>query len=203
MTKSAVESALEDVRMLKTMLIQVATGERRIQDADTEYAQLRSKVAAGLRAFGIKDPNPFHSLWDWYGYWRSNGLGTYQSRRDFVNSQYKSVVDALEEATALNDREPKDEDQPFSVRHGYAADNPKPPITIRGNAPENVRRTIVEIAANTRGWDYDDQFGLAVFVTIRTSRTVAVSRTLPEIIISASDTGGCCSASASRRLLTL
>ena len=29
-----------------------------------------------------------------------------------------------------------------------------------------------------------------------------MSRTLPEIIISASDTGGCCSASASRRLLT-
>ena len=34
-------------------------------------------------------------------------------------------------------------------------------------------------------------------------RTVAVSRTFPEIVMSASDTGGCCFASASRRLLTL
>jgi hypothetical protein len=160
MTKSAVESALEDVHLLKTMLIQVATGERRIQDAETEYAQLRSKVATGLRAFGIQDPNPFHSLWDWYGYWRSNGLGTYQSRREFVNSQYKSVVDALEEATAKDGGEPKDIHQPFSARHGYAPDSTKPPITIREDAPDNVRRTIVKIAVQT-GWDYDDLLQLA------------------------------------------
>src|SRR5664280_662720 len=56
----------------------------------------------------------------------------------------------------------------------------------------------VEVA---RQINIDD--GLVIFVTISTSRTVAVLRTFPEIVRSASDTGGCCSASASRRLLTL
>ena len=47
---------------MKALLIQVATGERRIQDAENEYTQLRSKVASALRSLGVNNPNDFHSL---------------------------------------------------------------------------------------------------------------------------------------------
>jgi hypothetical protein len=47
------------------------------------------------------------------------------------------------------------------------------------------------------------QIGLGVLLATSTANIVAVLRTLPAIVTSASDTGGCCSASPSRRLLTL
>jgi hypothetical protein len=47
------------------------------------------------------------------------------------------------------------------------------------------------------------QTGFGPFVATSTANTVAVLRTLPAIVISASDMGACCSASPSRRVLTL
>jgi hypothetical protein len=44
--------------------------------------------------------------------------------------------------------------------------------------------------------------GLVIFVATSTPRIVATFRTFPEIVISASDIGGCCSASITRRSLT-
>jgi hypothetical protein len=34
----------------------------------SEYTLQRSKLSKNLRELGIKDPNDFNSLWDWYGY---------------------------------------------------------------------------------------------------------------------------------------
>jgi hypothetical protein len=47
------------------------------------------------------------------------------------------------------------------------------------------------------------QIGFGPFVATSTSKRVAVSRRVPAIIMSGSDNGRCCSASASRRVLTL
>src|ERR1700687_2041268 len=46
------------------------------------------------------------------------------------------------------------------------------------------------------------QFGLGLLIAATTANTVAVFRTFPEIVLSASVTGGYCSASLSRRALT-
>jgi hypothetical protein len=46
------------------------------------------------------------------------------------------------------------------------------------------------------------QFGLGLLIAATTANTVAVFRTFPEIVLSASVTGGYCSASFSRRALT-
>lgn len=162
MTKPAVGTVLEDVRALKALLIQVATGERRIQDAENEYTQLRSKVTTALRSLGFANPNTFQSLWDWYAYWKAS-LPTYQSRRDFVNSQYSPMVDALEEAAARTDDAQMKAPLPFSIRHGFASEELSTPIEIREDAPAAVRRTIIEIAVLT-GWDHDDLFDLAARV---------------------------------------
>jgi hypothetical protein len=45
------------------------------------------------------------------------------------------------------------------------------------------------------------QTGLIIFVATSTPKMVAVLRTLLEIVMSASDTGGCCSARIARRSL--
>src|ERR1700683_4099543 len=47
------------------------------------------------------------------------------------------------------------------------------------------------------------RIGLGVLVATSTANMVAVPRTLPAMVMGASDTGGCCSASPSRRVLTL
>ena len=47
------------------------------------------------------------------------------------------------------------------------------------------------------------QINLGLLVATSTANIVAVLRTLPAIVVSASDTGGCFSASPSRRVLTL
>jgi hypothetical protein len=60
------------------------TGQRRIQDAESEYVKLRGDVTRQLKSHKIADPNVFHSLWDWYGYWKANGLGSWQSRREYI-----------------------------------------------------------------------------------------------------------------------
>src|SRR5271166_3116206 len=159
MTRPANEALIEYIGLLKAMLINVATGERRIQDAETEYTQLRAKVATEFQSLGIKDPNQFHSLWDWYSYWRSNSLATYQSRRDFVSSLYKPVLESLEQTDSPVEQSLRTPEQ-FSVRHGYAARKITPPIVIREEAPVHLRCMIMDIAAQT-GWDYDDLFDLA------------------------------------------
>jgi hypothetical protein len=46
------------------------------------------------------------------------------------------------------------------------------------------------------------QIGFGPFVATSTSKKVAVLRTVPAIVMSGSDNGGCFSANASRRLLT-
>ena len=50
---------------------------------------------------------------------------------------------------------------------------------------------------------YRAQIGFGPFVATRTSRRVAVLRTVPAIVMSGSDNGVCFSANASRRVLTL
>jgi len=73
------------------------------------------------------------------------------------------VQSALEQTYAGGDEESIATDQPFSVRHGYAPDSATPPIKLREDAPEEVRRTILEIAAHT-AWDYDGLLELAARV---------------------------------------
>jgi len=46
------------------------------------------------------------------------------------------------------------------------------------------------------------QIGLGPLVATSTSNKVAALQTVPAIVMSGSDIGGCCSASASRRVLT-
>lgn len=158
-TQSA--TIIQKVQALRSIMIAVGTGKRLIDETEVEYTGLRGHVAAALRSMRIADPNSFHSLWDWYGYWKTNGLSSYQSRRDYVSNLYKPVIEALEAqpteklnlATATNA-------QTFSVRHGYVAPHSQTPITIREEAPDEVRVTVLEIMSQF-GFDWDDLLDIA------------------------------------------
>jgi len=160
-TNVAASALIPKVHAIRALLIAVGTGKR-IDDAEAEYTQLRSEVARNLRAFGIHDPNNFVSLWDWFSYWKENGLSSYQSRRDYMNKLYKPVIEALEAAPIekSTDSSVGKNDQTFSVRHGYVSTDAQTAITIREDAPPEVRQQVVDIMTQM-GWDYDNLLGIA------------------------------------------
>lgn len=156
-----IETLLKDVHKLRAVLICVGTGEQRIQEAEPGYIQIRSRVSISLKNIGIEDPNHFQSLWDWRGYWRSNGLSSYQSRREYVNALYKPVIDAIENVPVEMANNPTEiVAAAFSARYGYVANNSDAEIIIREEAPQELRETVIEIAARA-GMDYDNIFNVA------------------------------------------
>jgi hypothetical protein len=113
---------------------------------------------------GISDPNAFHSLWDWYGYWKEHGLTSYQSRRDYMNSLFKPVIEALETAPAEKPQsEDATADQTFSIRHGYTSKDAQTEITIREELPQEARDMIIDIMTQF-GWDSDALFDIAASI---------------------------------------
>ncbi len=161
MDPAQAEAFVKDVHELRTILIRVATGEERIQEAEATYIKIRSRVSINLKNIGIEDPNRFQSLWDWYGYWRSNGLKSYQSRREYVNSLYKPVIAAIENPPCnQGDDSARPAAAAFSARYGYAPDDSEAGMLVQEDAPQELRETVVEIAARA-GLDYDDIFEVA------------------------------------------
>ena len=160
MTPADIEVLLQEVHNLRTILINVGTGKLRIEDTESDYTQLRSHVSAKLQTLDVDDANTFVSLWDWHSYWKDNALTSYQSRRDYVNALYKPVLSALENAKADATAKPADTAPTFSARHGYADEPGAADITIREAAPEELRRTIIDIA-QLAGWDCDNLFSVA------------------------------------------
>ncbi len=158
-TQSA--NIIQKVQALRSLLILVGTGKRQIDDAEAEYTELRGQVAATLRSMGIADPNNFHSLWDWFSYWKANGLSSYQSRRDYMSNLYKPVIEALETPEVEKpNAAPATDARTFSVRHGYVAANSQTPITTREEAPDEVRNMVLEIMSQF-GFDSDALFDIA------------------------------------------
>jgi hypothetical protein len=81
---------------LKGLMIAVATGKRRIEEANNEYKQRHSEIAKALQSKGIKDPNRFTDLLRWFTRWKSGDLPSYQSRRQFVAELYDPLLRKLQ-----------------------------------------------------------------------------------------------------------
>lgn len=62
MTDAELISALEQLRDL---LVDVATGRSRIDDANDSYRRHYGNVASELVTRGLRNPVPFGDLWDW------------------------------------------------------------------------------------------------------------------------------------------
>jgi hypothetical protein len=74
------------------LMVAVSTGGPKIQSVDPEYRTRRAKIQNGLEERELEDPNPFSSLWDWYGKWSGGDLPSYQSRRKFIFDLYAPLL---------------------------------------------------------------------------------------------------------------
>lgn len=88
---------IEAIEIQKNLMINVATGGHRIPDVNEEYRNRHREIKRMLRNLKMVTPNPFEDLWDWYNYWKSQGLETYRSRRQFVRDTYSDLHSELEE----------------------------------------------------------------------------------------------------------
>ena len=82
------------IERLSDLMVSVSTGGLRIEEADDTYKALYMKVTAELEDKGMPNKNSYSSLWDYYSYW-SKELPTYQSRREYIRSLYKEILDKL------------------------------------------------------------------------------------------------------------
>jgi hypothetical protein len=103
MEPAQLEEFLTKIQKLQSIMIEVATGESRIEYEEEEYTELYQEVAlrfellqeAGL---SILDPNNFSSLWDWYRYWSSDLDNTYAARRKYIGDLYVSIVEPIKKS---------------------------------------------------------------------------------------------------------
>jgi len=85
---------LPDLILHREMMNAVATGQQQIQEVDDYYVARQLRLIEGCAAAGIKYDNPHSSLWDWYNYWKQQGLATYAERRLYVRSLFAGPVAA-------------------------------------------------------------------------------------------------------------
>lgn len=100
---------LDKIEHLKNLMVNVSTGGIRIQTVESEYAKDFKFVDECLHKLGVVNPNPYKSLWEWYGRWSQDDLSTYASRRKFVPGIYQPLTDMLMESTEeslIEDYEP-------------------------------------------------------------------------------------------------
>jgi hypothetical protein len=93
-------SALEQVESLRKMMVDVSTGGARIQEAEDDYARMRTKLGKDLERLGLDDPNPHRGLWDWYERWSSGDLPSYRSRRQYLREMFAPLEDQLRQVAA-------------------------------------------------------------------------------------------------------
>jgi hypothetical protein len=86
---------LSELEAQKALMIAVATGGPRIEEANPEYVNRKFRILNALADRKLKDPNPHRDLWAWYGKWSSGDLPNYQSRRQYISDVYGELIDSL------------------------------------------------------------------------------------------------------------
>ena len=62
----------QEITKIKRILTNVSTGEARIQDCNDEYISLYNQLSEYFQSTGIKNPNPYSDLWEFYQYWKKH-----------------------------------------------------------------------------------------------------------------------------------
>jgi hypothetical protein len=101
---------LPDLILHREMMIAVATGQQQIQDVDDYYFARQARLVEGCAAAGLKYDNPHNSLWEWYHFWKGQGMDTYSDRRNYVRQLFagpvSSAVGRVHNPSPVNEREP-------------------------------------------------------------------------------------------------
>jgi hypothetical protein len=62
-----------------------------------EYRDRRQRLVDALQRRGLGYPWPWQDLWQWYGYWTSNNMGTYAARRAAIRELVAPTIAMLEQ----------------------------------------------------------------------------------------------------------
>ncbi len=92
---SVIKELRQNIDIVKSIMVSVATGGERIQNVDDRYKKLHSTIKAECDKLGIPYNNKYASLWDWYGKWRVD-FPSYQERRDFIRELFASTLTGLD-----------------------------------------------------------------------------------------------------------
>lgn len=163
MNATEIDTVLEKIHCARTLLIDVATGKKQIRDTEQQYVDVTGRLTTDLARLKFANPNEFLSLWDWYSYWKQQGLTTYADRRNFINTLYAPVIANLQtlKLEVLQGNSLK-EHSLFSSRFGYVDRTPVP-ISLRDELPTSIRRTVVDIVRRC-GWGWDSLYFCAAEV---------------------------------------
>ncbi|MGS0763936.1 hypothetical protein [Syntrophomonas curvata] len=93
------KDVLDKIEELKNLMIAVSTGGPQIKTVDNEYKKNYVLLDQWLETLGVDNPNPYKSLWDWYGRWSQSDLSTYASRRSFIPNLYQPLIDIITKST--------------------------------------------------------------------------------------------------------
>ncbi|TPN39368.1 hypothetical protein FKO01_04200 [Mesorhizobium sp. B2-3-3] len=101
---------LPDLVIHRAMMTAVATGKGGIQEVDDYYGARQFRLIEGCAAAGIKYENPHESLWDFYRFWKAEGMDTYQPRREYVRKLFAvplaAAVGRVHNPSPVAEREP-------------------------------------------------------------------------------------------------
>lgn len=95
------EQLIEDVKYLKFIMIQVATGLAQIQEVNEKYIVKSNIVNKCLEILNFKNPNQFKDLWEWFHKWKES-FPTYNERRIYISELYKDIIKNIEESEREN-----------------------------------------------------------------------------------------------------
>lgn len=90
---SGPEGLLGEFLVQRELMIDVATGGKRIQDMDDYYVAREARIAQVVETLALNYQNPYTSLWDWYHHWRTN-FPSYAERREHIRELFKAAIDA-------------------------------------------------------------------------------------------------------------
>lgn len=90
------DDLIEKINYLKNVMISVSTGEQKIQDENDRYKKIYREVSVELKKLGLKSPNPYTDLWEWYGKWSSGEMPQYRDRRAYLIELFKDLLNHLE-----------------------------------------------------------------------------------------------------------
>ena len=89
------DELIEKVTFLKNTMLEVSTGITRIQEVNDGYIETYRQVSTELRRLGIRNPNPYSELWEWYEKWSSGEMPQYKDRRSYVIAMFKELLEQL------------------------------------------------------------------------------------------------------------
>lgn len=100
------ESVLRLINEEKDILIKVATGFIQIKDntENDSYKEKHRHLSDLLSKLGLMHVHEYNDLWAWYTDYKSRGLDTYKSRREYLNKLFAPLIQTIEnsEESGLN-----------------------------------------------------------------------------------------------------